>query len=129
MKEKVGNVTIPPDVGIRPHELCTARSLAKAGHEVVFLKKSDVEHRKTPDILMDGVPWEMKAPIAPNARALDRNVRRALRQSSRIVIDARRIKKLPDSVVERELRKYAREMQSIKAMLMIDHHENIIDIK
>ncbi len=71
----------------------------------------------------------MKAPKADNVRAIDRNIRRALHQSPNIIIDARRMKKLPDEVIERELRKHAREMRSIKHLWFINRQREIIDIK
>lgn len=48
---------------------------------MTFIKKSDENREKTPDLLIDGQHWEMKAPKTSNARAIDRNLRRALRQS------------------------------------------------
>ena len=129
MKRKTGNISIPGDVDIWPHEYQTAVALARAGYDVVFIKKSNEEHEQTPDILIDGQRWEMKAPKASNARAIDRNLRRALRQSTRIIIDARRMKELPDSVVERELRKHAREMKSIQKLVFVNHHGDVVDIK
>lgn len=116
---KVGNIRIPGDVEVWPHEYRTALSLARAGHDVTFIKKSDVEHERTPDVLIDGERWEMKAPKASNARAIDRNVRRALKQSPRLVIDSRRMKDLPDSVAERELRKHARDMRTLKRLVFV----------
>ena len=129
MKRKTGNISIPGDVDVWPHEYQTAVALARAGYDVTFIKKSDEQHEQTPDVLINGERWEMKAPKASNARAIDRNLRRALRQSTRIIIDARRMKKLPDSVVERELRKHAREMKSIQKLVFVNHHGDVVDIK
>ena len=129
MSKQTGNISIPGDVDIWPHEYQTAVALARAGYNVTFIKKSDVQHEQTPDILIDGERWEMKAPKASNARAIDRNLRRALRQSTRIIIDARRIKGLPDSTVEREMRKHAHEMKSIEKLIFVNHRGDVVDIK
>ena len=96
---------------------------------MTFIKKSDEDREKTPDLLIDGQLWEMKAPKASNARAIDRNLRRALRQSGRIIIDSRRMKDLPDATVERELRKHARDMRSIERLVFVNHRGEVIDIK
>lgn len=129
MKKPTGDIKIPGEVDVWPHEYRTAVSLARAGFNVTFIKKSDEDREKTPDVLIDGQRWEMKAPKASNARAIDRNLRRALRQSARIIIDSRRMKNLPDATVERELRKHARDMRSIERLLFVNHHGEVIDIK
>lgn len=78
---------------------------------------------------MDGERWEMKAPKASSARAVERNLHRALRQSPRIVFDCRRMKNLPDAVIERELRKRSLELKTLKRLLFVNHQGAVIDIK
>ena len=129
MKKPIGRIKIPGDVDVWPHEYRTAVALSRAGFNVTFIKKSDEDREKTPDLLIDGQLWEMKAPKASNARAIDRNLRRALRQSRRIIIDSRRMKDLPDATVERELRKHARDMRSIERLVFVNHRGEVIDIK
>lgn len=129
MKKPIGCIKIPGDVDVWPHEYRTAVALSRAGFNVTFIKRSDEDREKTPDVLIDGQHWEMKAPKASNARAIDRNLRRALRQSRRVIIDSRRMKNLPDAVVERELRKHARDMRSIERLMLVNHRGEVIDIK
>lgn len=129
MKKPIGSIKILGDVDVWPHEYRTAVALSRAGFNVTFIKKSDEDREKTPDLLIDGQLWEMKAPKASNARAIDRNLRRALRQSRRIIIDSRRMKDLPDATVERELRKHARDMRSIERLVFVNHRGEVIDIK
>lgn len=54
MKKMVGKITIPGDADVWSHEYETARSLARAGFNVTFIKKSDVDHERTPDLLING---------------------------------------------------------------------------
>ena len=129
MKRKTGNISIPGDVDVWPHEYQTAVALARAGYDVTFIKKSDERHEQTPDILIDGQRWEMKAPKASTARAVERNLHRALQQSARVVLDCRRMKNLPDSVVERELRKRLKELRSLKGLLFVNHRGDVVDIQ
>ena len=44
MKRKTGNISIPGDVDVWPHEYQTAVALARAGYDVTFIKKSDEQH-------------------------------------------------------------------------------------
>lgn len=129
MKKRVGTIIIPGDVEVWPHEQRTAAALARAGYDVTFLKKSDNECEKTPDVLIDGEHWEMKAPKASSARAVERNLHRALQQSPRVVFDCRRMKNLPDAAVERELRKRAAELCSLKRLLFVTHRGEVVDIR
>lgn len=61
-------VTTGGGIGAWPHEERTARCLAEAGMDVRFIRKSDDDHMRTPDVLINGESWEMKAPVASNAR-------------------------------------------------------------
>lgn len=124
-----GNITIPGDSGIWPHEYETARALAREGYNITFIKKSDVKHERTPDVLIDGELWEMKSPKSSSTRAIERNLRRALGQSSRVVFDSSRMKQMPDLTVERELRKRAEEMKSLKRLILVSKRRQVIDIK
>ena len=129
MGKHVGNITIPGDVEVWPHEQRTATALARAGHDVKFIKKSDKDHEKTPDVLIDGERWEMKAPKASSARAVERNLHRALQQSPCVIFDCRRMKNLPDAAVERELRKRAGELRSLKRLVFVNRRGEVVDIK
>ncbi|HIW77132.1 MULTISPECIES: hypothetical protein [Gordonibacter] len=129
MKCDSGKIIISPGLNIWDQEYESAQALAKVGITVEFIRRSEENRRTSADVLINGLVWEMKAPKADNVRAIDRNIRRALHQSPNIIIDARRMKKLPDEVIERELRKHAREMRSIKHLWFINRQREIIDIK
>ena len=124
----VGNITIPADVDVWPHELKTAQALAAAGHDVRFVRKSDEPHVRTADLLMDGATWEMKAPKSSQLNAVKRNLRRALDQSPNVVFDSRRLKGLPDAAVERELRKWAGELRTLRHLLFVNRHGKVVEI-
>ena len=49
----------------------------------------------------------MKAPTADNLKAVKRNLKRERWQSERIIFDCRRVKRVPDTAIEREVRKRA----------------------
>lgn len=129
MKRRTGNISIPGDADVWPHEYQTAVALARAGYDVTFIKKSNEQHEQTPDVLIDGQRWEMKAPKASSARAVERNLHRALQQSDRVVFDCRRMNNLPDSMAERELRKRVKELRSLKRLLFVNHRGEVVDIK
>jgi hypothetical protein len=57
---------------------------------VAVLVPSNVPGDKTPDILMDDEPWEMKAPQGASARTIDNQLRLAGHQCPRLVLDLAR---------------------------------------
>ena len=129
MKNSQGKIVIAPGINLWEQEYETAQALAMAGLTVEFIRRSEENRRTSADAMINGLVWEMKAPTADNARAIDRNLRRALHQSPNIIFDSRRMKKLPDAVIERELRKHALEMRSIKHLWFVNRRREIIDIK
>ena len=129
MKSGSGKIVIAPGINLWEQEYETAQALAAAGLTVEFIRRSEESRRTSADVIVNGLAWEMKAPMADNVRAIDRNLRRALHQSSNIIFDSHRMKKLPDTVIERELRKHALGMRSIKHLWFINRRREIIDIK
>ena len=129
MGDQKGKIIIEPGTNVWEHELRTADALAKAGFIVTFIKKSDIEFEKTADTLIDGFLWEFKSPTADKLKAIERNLKRGRWQSENIVFDSRRMKKIPDHVIEHEVRKQAYTIPRISRLLYVNKHGRIIDIK
>lgn len=129
MKNSQGKIIIAPGINLWEQEYETAQALAMAGLTVELIRRSEESRRTSADAMINGFVWEMKAPKADNARAIDRNLRRALHQSPNIIFDSHRMRKLLDAAIERELRKHAREMRSIKHLWFVNRRREIIDIK
>lgn len=84
----------------------------------------------TPDIVFDGLEWEMKAPNGSSKKTIEKNVRRACEQSSNVVFDSKRLKGLPDEAVEQELRSCANgRVRELKHLIFVNRHRKVIDIK
>lgn len=102
-KKLKGAVLIPADAeGVWSHEISTAHALARAGYTVEFLPARN-NNAKSPDILMDGVKWEIKAPRTDKIAAVERNLKRATKQSGNVIIDSQRLHGLQDRTVQRFL--------------------------
>lgn len=128
MKNTNGKIIIPSDVNVWPHEYQTALSLAKAGHVVEFIRKNARDNESTADVIISGVEWEMKAPRSGSIKSIERNLKRAKWQSENVILDSRRMKKVPDKAIERELRKYIVEIAGLKRILFVNRHGDIVDI-
>jgi len=101
----------------------------EAGYTVEFVRRSEEQRAQSADALMLGEVWEMKAPRSDKASAIDKNVRKALHQSKWVIFDSRRMKMIPDSTVERELRKSAQTLRSMRRLLFVNRKAEVIDIK
>ncbi|MBR6459883.1 MAG: hypothetical protein IKS49_07010 [Actinomycetaceae bacterium] len=129
-RKQKNRLVIPTGVHVQPHELATARALANEGYTVTFIRKSTKPREHSADIYIDGVAWEMKSPISPKKKAIEKNLREATEQSSHIIFDARRMKRLPDHAIEQEVRVCAhKRIRKIERLIYVNKHGNVINIK
>ena len=127
--KKNGRIILSPDVNIWPHEMRTAKALAAHGYVVRFIRKSEREFHTSADVYINGVAWEIKSPKSPHLHKVQDNLRRAVHQSQYVVFDSRRMKKIPDIAIERELHKWAKEMKELKGLLFVNRHGIVLPIK
>ena len=110
----------------KEHELSAALILAyhfKA--EVIFLRP---ERKKTPDIDVNGIKWEIKSPTGNGRKTIDNNLRAAHKQSRNIVLDLRRIKLHQSKVVARINYYLSAGPHKIKHLKIITKAQKVIDI-
>ena len=124
----IGKITIPAGANVLPHELETAKALANYGYAVEFIKKTEGYRVQTADAIIDGEIWEFKAPKGGRIEAIEKNLRRAKRQSKNIVIDSFRIKNVPDVAIKREILSKAPLVKDIDRVLFVDRKRSCIDI-
>ena len=121
---KKGKIIFDPKRKPWPHEMHTARILAQNGHTVTFLKEME---GISPDIILDGIIFEIKAPKTAKISTLEQAIRKALKQSPNIIIDSVRMK-IQDNVALKFLVKKCCEQKQIKRMIFINKKEKIIDV-
>lgn len=121
-----GRIIIPGGRHPWSHEMRIADILAMAGHNIEFLPETNVS---TADILLDGVEYELKSPFTNKTDKLERNIKRALKQSKNIVFDSSRVKNMRDDNLRRFLIRKAKEQKQIGELIFITKRGQIIDIK
>ena len=124
-KNNRGKIIIPGGRKPWPHELRVANILAMAGHNIEFLPESNIN---TADFLLDGIAYELKSPFTNKSDKLERNIKRALKQSKNIILDSSRIKSLRDDKLRCFLIKKTQEQKQIDNLILITRHGQIIDI-
>ena len=129
-----GQVVIPenhPNPPL-PHEVNIASVLAHHYQTVVkFLVPVDDYKRKTADIIMFGVEWELKCPTGASRATVGNQFRRASKQAKNVVLDTRRTK-LDFEAIEKSVLfevKTRPSMRKIQRIILIDKSEKIVEIK
>ena len=128
MHQQWGKVVIPSGINVWPHELETAKALAGQGRVVEFIPRSEGQHESNADVTMDGIAWEMKAPKASSLAAIERNIRRACRQSRHVILDVRRMRGIPAAALEREARTSVRRVRELESLVLVCKDGSVVDI-
>ena len=114
-------VDVPKD-----HELSAAVILAyHFKTDVIFLRP---ERKKTPDIDVNGIRWEIKSPMGDGKKTIDNNLRAAHKQSRNVVLDLRRAKLHQNKAVARINYYLSVGPHKIKHLKIITKTLKIIDI-
>jgi len=113
----------------QPHEIDVADILAHHYHTTVnFLAPIDDYKRKTPDIIMHGVEWEIKCPTGSSKFTIQRQFQRATKQAKNIIIDTRH-SKLDYEYIEKAVHSEIKKRPHIKKIILIDKLKNVVAIK
>ena len=124
---KNGKTIIPSNASPWPHEIRVAKVLSKAGYTVEFIANSNTS--KTPDIWLNGVPYEIKSPVSNNIKAVERNLKRANKQSKNIIFDSSRMKRIPDSKIVASIKYRLNHQNTINEVIFINKYQEIIYLK
>jgi hypothetical protein len=116
------------DRDIWEHEIKAVKVLLQHGYSVRFLPKDQRPNVKTADLLLNGVPFELKSPRSDKLSAIERNLKRASHQSENIIIDSRRMKGVKDDNIKRYLIIKLKTQRTIKKLLFITKKGRLLDI-
>jgi len=92
--------------------------------DVEFLVPVDDYLRKSADILIRGVEWEIKSPTGGSKATIQNQFRRASKQAKNIILDTRRSKLDYETIEKRVLLEV--KCSSFKKVLLIDKFEKVI---
>ena len=118
----------PNGVILNAHEYATVVFLTEQGYNVELIPKSNRKGVHTPDIKIDGIKWEMKAPIGEGNQLMKNTLQKALKQSTNIVVDLRRTKRHQTKCL-RELEREFNNSKSIKRLKIITKTNKMLDFK
>lgn len=124
-----GKIIIGAGLNVWPHEMKTAEALASAGYTIEFIPRSNNAYERTADVLIDGVIYEIKSPVSHKKSMIQKNLRRALHQSCNVVFDSRRMKDLPNAVIEQEVRQRSVALRTLKHLIYISRRGEVVLVK
>lgn len=130
-RKHVGLIVVPPGVFVDVHEKLAVDFLAsQLGYDVTFLVPNRRKGVKTPDIVMNGLTWEIKCPKGKSSRTIENNLRLALKQSPYIIIDLRRMDgRIPTKKLLNEIDRRFNDAKLIKHIVAITRQEAVVDYK
>lgn len=130
-RKRVGLIVVPPGVFVDVHEKLAVDFLAtKLGYDITFIAPNRRKGVKTPDIQMNGLAWEIKCPKGKSSRTIENNLRLALRQSSYIILDLRRMDgRTPTKKLLTEIERRFNDAKAIKHIITITRQEVAVDYK
>ncbi|MBR2588758.1 hypothetical protein IKE84_00180 [Candidatus Saccharibacteria bacterium] len=127
MMRKRGKIT-PNGVVLKTNENATVVFLTEQGFDVDLIPTSNTPGVHTPDIKMNGLEWEMKAPLGEGNQLMENIIQRALKQSRNIIIDLRHTKRHQTKCL-RELGKQFASKKNLKRLKIITKSGKILDFE
>ncbi len=100
--------------------------MTEQGFDIELIPPSQLKGERTPDIRMNGLEWEMKAPIGKSANTMKRAFKSAIRQSDNIIFDLRNAQLTDDANLSR-LDKEFNDIRKVKRLLIITKAHGLIE--
>ena len=117
----------PPE----PHEEDVAKLLAlHYGTTVEFIVPIDDYKRKSADIIMNGMEWEIKCPIGASKSTIENQFRAASKQAKNIIMDTR-MTKMKYKDIERKVLfelKNRPSMKKVNKVILINKQKLVVEI-
>ena len=113
-------------VHLEDHEYKTVKFFLEMGYDVELIPPSRIKALRMPDIILNSLPWEMKAPIGGGKYTIKNIIQNASHQSENIIIDLRRCKMNEEKSIN-ELERYFRLSRRIRRIIVITKSEKKLD--
>lgn len=124
--EKIGRINLH-GCKLEPHEDKTIKLLALYGFDIEAVIPRSVPKANNPDIFISGMIWEMKAPTTFNEQTLKNRLKKASKQSDRLIFDLRNAKEYNET--KKRVLKLFEHNHKAKRMMLITDDEKLLDIR
>ncbi len=113
-------------VHLQDHEYYTVKLFLDMGYDIELIPKSQIKEYHQPDIMMNGIAWEIKAPIGTGKKNIENIMQGAAEQSRNIIVDLFRSKLSEDEAIK-GYDQYFKRSKRIKRLKIIKKNREIID--
>lgn len=114
-------------VHLQTHEFHTVKILQQNGYDIELIPPSQISGVHLPDIMLNNIPWEIKAPAGNGKNTISHNINNALCQSENIIIDLIRCKIADEKAINEIIRLFNLSKRT-KKLIIIPKNKIIIDI-
>ena len=119
---------IPNGVSLEKHENETVVFFTELGYNIELIPPSNSPGVKRADFMMQGMPWEMKAPQGKSKLSLEHIIQRATRQSENIIIDLTH-SKLDEEIAMKEITRRFKRTGSCRRLKIITKEHKLLELK
>lgn len=119
---------IPNGVSLEKHENETVVFFTELGYDVELIPPSNSPKAKTPDFIMNGVVWEVKAPHGKSKASLEHIVKRATKQSENIIIDLLH-SQIEQRLAIKEIKRCFKQVGSCRRLKIITKGRGLLEFK
>ena len=120
-KIDISELNTPPEQA----EFETAKYFAALGKDITFIRPSSIPNQHRPDILMDGVEWEIKCPVGDSKRTIENNMRKAIKQSHNVIFDLRHMG-MSDSQCVSQLEQQFNKRSQLRRLFIIKRNGELL---
>ncbi|MBQ2672807.1 hypothetical protein IJG01_02460 [Candidatus Saccharibacteria bacterium] len=110
------------------HFSCHFASIFRGSYlSIPILYHSEREH--SADTYVDNAKWEFKSPTAKHTKTILKNLKESKWQANYVVLDSRRMKRVPNAAIFREVIANIKQIPEIKRLKYISKKGKLLDVK
>ncbi len=113
-------------VHLQDHEYATVKLFLELGYDIELIPRSQIRYYRTPDMMMNNTPWEIKAPQGDGKYTVQNTMQGAAGQSRNVIIDLRRCKMQEEQAIKKFVQEFNKS-KSIKRMKIVKNNAEILD--
>ncbi len=114
---------------LRKHEQSTVEFLQEKGFNLKVIPPSNVTGVKTPDLLISGIPWEMKSITKSNTKTIERSFGHGLKQAPNLIYDLRNLKTDEAEQAVRILQWCIKKFHHAKQLMVITKDRQLLKLE
>ena len=113
-------------VHLQDHEYATVKLFLEQGYDIELIPQSQIKYYRAPDMMMEGVAWEIKAPEGASSKTIKHTIQNALQQSNNVIIDLCRCR-LPQAQALKDIEREFRLSKRLRRLKVVLKDKKILD--